>query len=713
MVFARWLLVLTVVVFPALAQAGAKLDTTTTEHPVRSPDGGRIAFSGADGRGLHVYDVRTGELLTITEQPSAGYAVRWSPDGERLGFKLFIADARREMPWQVPVVLDLATLELTALSVAVARAGVPTFADDGRIAASVGERIVIFDAAGKPIARHMVGVYANLVAISPDGDLVAFNDDRDAIWLLEMPSGRRTQVTSAGAWYNPLWSPDGGRLLVHGISGRLACIDLSRGMTIELPAALDAAWLPDAETIVYASHAVPDVRELPQADLLQIRCDGSGAAALTVTPADFESSPAPSPDGRQLVYRVEGRGLVVAGLEGASLGTARPLLSGLRATRSWNGTLPPPPTASPLPLSVSEIEGVPYMHQVYDTPNDFNGHWACNATSAMMTIAWRGILPNWDTTVSVPSSHVSHWGNYVSRVYDFGDHHFDESSADPNGTTFYGGYGYITRNDWADTKGYMRDYLRIHGLESDVDWSPSWDKLKAEVVARQPFVVLSSITTAGHYKVTIGNYTDQHSVVFNDPYGDKNLGYMNYEGAGAVYDWPGYNNGNASLNTVHCFIWSRAEAPQLGVIEGRVNDEVSGEPIAGVSVALGGGASTSTGTDGTYRFDELAAGSYTVTARADCYEASIEAVTVEAGATAAADFSLAEDGSCMAPAPDPADSALPGHVPGADTLGGGCTIATHRGGRWLWFVGLAGFLLARRRRRWFSGTWPTATGDPG
>ncbi len=707
MALARWFVALAIVCFPALAQADIPLEPTSAEHPVWSPDGSHIAVSGPDGRGLYVYDVDARELFTVTEQPSAGYAARWSPDGRRLGFKLFVADAKRALPWQVPAVLDVASRQVTALSEAVARAGVPAFAADGRIAASLDSNIVIFDQAGKPVARHSVGVYANLVALSPDGALVAFNDDRDAIWLLDTASGQRTQLTADGAWYDPRWSPDGRRILLHGISGRLACADLSSGSTKELPAALHAAWLPDAETIIYASYAVPDVRELPEADLHQVRCDGSAAADIAVTPGVFESFPAPSPDGRELVYRIEGRGLVIARLDGTSLGAPTPLFDKIRTTSRWDGELPPAPAGTPVPLSVSKIEDVTYLHQVYDTPNDFNGHWACNATSAMMTIAWRGVLPHWDTTVSVPSSHVSHWGNYIANVYDFGGHTFNESSADPNGVSFHGGYGYITRNDWADTKGYMRDYLRIHGLESDVDWSPSWDKVVSEVAARQPFVVLSSITTAGHYTVTIGNYTDQHSMVFNDPYGNKNQGYMNYNGAGAVYDWPGYNNGNASLNTVHCFIWSRAEEVEPSAVEGAVLDDASGEPIAGASVAITDGPSTSTGPDGTYRFDGLAAGTYTVTVEADCHDGGSAQASVDAGDTAAVDFRLAGDGSCDPPEPpDPnQDAGTSDLVDGneqqsaADALLGGCQAGGQSSGNWCWPALVFGLLFARRRRR--------------
>jgi hypothetical protein len=209
--------------------------------------------------------------------------------------------------------------------------------------------------------------------------------------------------------------------------------------------------------------------------------------------------------------------------------------------------------------AIKQISDVPYIHQVYDTPDWFNGHWACGATSAMMVISYYKILPYWDCTVSQPYSHVSHYGRYICEKYTFNGVTYNYGSADPNGTIAYGGYGYITRNNWADTKGYMRDYFKNHKFpDSYVDWSPSYSKLRSEIDAGRPFVLLNSLTSAGHYITIIGYFDNQYTVVSNDPYGNKNTpGYPSYDGAGARYDWPGYNNGYKNLNAVHCFIYAR------------------------------------------------------------------------------------------------------------------------------------------------------------
>ncbi|PIS46273.1 MAG: hypothetical protein COT22_00835, partial [Ignavibacteria bacterium CG08_land_8_20_14_0_20_37_9] len=63
--------------------------------------------------------------------------------------------------------------------------------------------------------------------------------------------------------------------------------------------------------------------------------------------------------------------------------------------------------------------------------------------------------------------------------------------------------------------------------------------------------------------VAHGTATQSHTLIFNDPYGDKNIpGYPNYFGKNAKYDWPGYNNGYKNLNTVYWSVSTNYTKPE-------------------------------------------------------------------------------------------------------------------------------------------------------
>jgi hypothetical protein len=215
--------------------------------------------------------------------------------------------------------------------------------------------------------------------------------------------------------------------------------------------------------------------------------------------------------------------------------------------------------------AIRRIGDVPYHHQVYCTPAWFDGSGACGATSATMAIDYYHILPDWDFLATIPFDHTSHIGAYVSDIYTYNNFTYDILSEGG-----WGGHGFIWQDNGLHTAEDMRTYIEQHGLSSPaVEWSPSYQQVIDEVTASTPFVLLSSITTSGHYKTVIGYHEGMHTLYFNDPYGDKNQGYMNFNGAGASYDWPGYNNGYSNLNTVWCYIWARGTPPppQPGTVD--------------------------------------------------------------------------------------------------------------------------------------------------
>jgi len=95
---------------------------------------------------------------------------------------------------------------------------------------------------------------------------------------------------------------------------------------------------------------------------------------------------------------------------------------------------------------------------------------------------------------------------------------------------------------------HMDDYYRNHGLTSSDQESTTWEKTTSEINAGHPYTMCVWLTGSGHLVLAKGIVEGKKTLIFNDHYGNKNtVGYPSYDGSGALYDWPGYNEGNVNL----------------------------------------------------------------------------------------------------------------------------------------------------------------------
>jgi hypothetical protein len=217
--------------------------------------------------------------------------------------------------------------------------------------------------------------------------------------------------------------------------------------------------------------------------------------------------------------------------------------------------------------STVQLSGVPYIHQLYDTADGFTaGNDCCNAVAALMAIQYYGKLPANPITCTRNGTHISDYGFYISTSYSYNGHTFNIPSSaawDTWDAGFYGGFGYFLQDNPGNSlqrSTRLSEYISDHGLTSSVDDAVSGEtgfaKICSEIDAGHPVVVLTSITTSGHYITCIGYVSGQHTLIFNDSYGNKASVYPNIYGAGAKYDWPGYNYGYPNLNAVVRIIYA-------------------------------------------------------------------------------------------------------------------------------------------------------------
>ena len=191
---------------------------------------------------------------------------------------------------------------------------------------------------------------------------------------------------------------------------------------------------------------------------------------------------------------------------------------------------------SPLPMA--------YIHQVYDTPNAFNGHWACGPTSAVMALTHFGLLDPWCTTVGIPQSHESCFGRYVSDTYTYNGTTFSQTRLDASYKAASGAYGWIMNAQSLATESGIRSYLEKHGLKAYFDGTPTFAEVSAALDSGQVVILSTSVwsngVNYGHLMVARG-HKDGYKLIVNDPYGNKDTGYMNYNGEGVTYTWSSLN----------------------------------------------------------------------------------------------------------------------------------------------------------------------------
>lgn len=435
--------------------------------------------------------------------------------------------------------------------------GIPTFSEYNLTAFTVGNELIILSKNNLIFQRFYLGNYANLAPISPDGQFVVFNDMDDQFWSIRLTDGNRTKLTQGpDGYFMPTWSPDSKKIAAYSLTGFVFIFEIESGRVFKLGKGSSVSWFENSQRLIFCEQKWNNKYEIVSSVPVVMDFDGKNKQPLLPERQQNVRFLHLSPKANKLVY-IDQNQLVISDIDISSkkVSVLRSQHVEINLTDLFEANAGETNELNDeLSMMDSYSFSAPYLHQVYDTPNWFNGHWACGATSAMMALKYYNVLPDWSCNCSAPYSHVSTHGRYICEVYEFNGFTYNIGGYDPNSNLGYGGYGYIIQDNWADTKGNMAKYARQHGLGSSVDWYPSYSKFMADINEEFPVVILNSLTSSGHYILGVGYNSGQHSVVVNDPYGNKNQGYMNYNGKNVIYDWPGYNSGHSNLNIVHCLI---------------------------------------------------------------------------------------------------------------------------------------------------------------
>lgn len=530
--------------FPALAGAPQGFTPgvegqTGFGAPVVSDDGTRVALTTWNNQGLWVYDLRTGDLSAVSDARGAGFHPEWS--GDALLFKAVLGGAA-----PVQQVLRYADGRVELLD-AGGQVGQPVDLPDGALIWTDGRELRLRRGTSE---RALPGVGdVHLLAADPAGGRVAYDDAHGRLALRDLSTGRVRVLAGAGVGSHPQWSDDGALLMHRGNDARFVVVDPDSGRLLAEAEGTHPQWMPGGHEVVFEriQTGTPEDSDSPYtvtaSALWTLDVDTGALTRLLSTPSLHPRYPAPTGQGSELLF------------VDTVTGDLWRLRDGI-PSRVLSAEDAPPADAPPPPDYPSTSVWVPYLHQLWDTPDDYNGGWSCGPTSCVQVLGKWSVLPDADITCSWPYAHTSHWGWYIPNAYSFAGYTYD-TWGEAESAWVQGAHGFICREYGGAVWAYMTTFMNQHGVES-AQVGADYSTLVGQVDAGYPMYASVYVLGYGHIIAPRGYMTDGgspiHSIIVNDPYGNAGTGdWGNYDGDGIAYDWPGYNNGHLEIDVRQLF----------------------------------------------------------------------------------------------------------------------------------------------------------------
>jgi len=279
--------------------------------PSWSPDGKQIAYILIENNipAINVYDLETGEQVTIFEDAHDIGTLEWSPVGDRMVFSAQIAESDNFQLYSIRS--DGSQLQRLTND---EQGGIfPTWSPDGEkivylVSNSTDNHtlILMINPDGSDQKLLTKAQFLSMPSFSPDREIIIFTTmGGSTINIKNLETGEDASISEEAhavlSW--PMWSPDGKWIAytVHSkLRGEIHLIDPTDRTIVELTDMSQEdrmlAWSPDSKTIAFRRSKPP---EETIGEIYLIDVDGENLRQLTDTPFD-ELECLWSPNGDQI-----------------------------------------------------------------------------------------------------------------------------------------------------------------------------------------------------------------------------------------------------------------------------------------------------------------------------------------------------------------------------------------------------------------------------
>ena len=538
---------------------------------LRNPMETANGIIATNNRYSEIYTIKDGTLTPILTANNCGLYANLSKDGNLLGFKSFNSNDE-----QAPAVLDINTGIVTVLENYIHQCGQPSFANDGTIAYTMGNTLIIRK--GNERKAFDLGFYTNIANISPDATQVAYSNIDGRMFIINLTTGAK-EIASITDGYQAIWSPDGSKIAVHTANGTLAVQERATKKIYDLGAGESASWANNSEELIFTHIERFNDMEVSGSSIRKIDFDGSNEITLVSASDNMPTDAILTRDNNLLIPFKTGskRGLMKKSLtdgisamatsvkEVAVVNIGEDDIFGSRlADPCDNPNIKPAITTSAFQQKIGAND-IPYLSQVYDSPSISGctryGYVTCAPTSACMFLGYYGLL-NKKATTSRYDGSTKYYAYAIGNTFtnQAGTYTFNLGKY-KYCATIYGAYGYMWNS--GSPQSHIEEFMKLNGCTSTSKTytaSTAWSRFQTESEAGRPYILCGYWGSSGHvvlgfatnckYRSSTGFSQQTGSFVCHDPYGDYNdSSWADGDGYHSTYDWVGYNNGQGNIGS--------------------------------------------------------------------------------------------------------------------------------------------------------------------
>ncbi len=421
------------------------------------------------------------------------------------------------------------------------------------------------------------------------------------MFILDLATGAKETVNLIDG-YRPVWSPDGTKIAIHTVRGKLSVLDHKTKQIYNLGDGESASWANNSTELIYTEVEREKEFTVVGSSIKKVNFDGTGKITLVASTEDLPTDAILTKDNKLVLAYKNGekRGLamknLVNGITPSALMLKEQPMIAFGQDEVVGTILPCPlydkskyvydelnstePTSvdekgSIVPASYEQKIGpldIPYLSQVYDVPAVNGcvawGHVACAPTSSCMHLGYLKLL-NPVATTRRSSGATVYYAWHVGSVFTnkAGTYTFNTVAGGNGCYNIPGGFGYMWANGSPNSA--MDDFMRLNGMKTSTIAYGGWSQFVTEAANARPVELCVALGTGGH--VILGFATNcmypvsgitqaTGSFLCHDPYGDCNFVYYGDDGQHSTYDWVGYNNGHSNIGT---YYWSCISTPPV------------------------------------------------------------------------------------------------------------------------------------------------------